>query len=120
MLRYGFLRALLEFIDIDLVGIPVHDRHETSDRDTDDEHAAEHHDSVGDDDVVGVVAHGGVLRSGACAFLGFPLDTWGLFGGLDNCSWSVLEGTSHEQWERWRMTEWNADNVPRPVLSDDQ
>lgn len=73
-----------------------------------------------DDDVVVVVAHGGVLRSGACAFLGFPLDTWGLFGGLDNCSWSVLEGTSHEQWERWRMTEWNADNVPRPVLSDDQ
>ncbi len=73
-----------------------------------------------EDEVVVVVAHGGVIRSGACAFLGFPLDTWGLFGGLDNCSWSVLQETRHEQWSRWRMTEWNADNVPRPVLSDDQ
>jgi probable phosphoglycerate mutase len=72
-----------------------------------------------DDEVVVVVAHGGVLRAGACCFLGFDLAQWNLFGGLSNCSWSVLEETRHELWARWRITEWNADSVPRPTQSDD-
>lgn len=72
-----------------------------------------------DDEVVVVVAHGGVLRAGACSFLGFRLDQWHLFGGLNNCSWSVLEQTRHERWSQWRITEWNADSLPRPTQSDD-
>ncbi|MGA9715613.1 MAG: histidine phosphatase family protein [Aeromicrobium sp.] len=77
------------------------------------------HLETGDDEVVVVVAHGGVLRAGACAFLGFHLAQWHLFGGLNNCSWSVLEESRHEEWARWRITEWNADSLPRPILSDD-
>lgn len=73
----------------------------------------------GEDDVVVVVAHGGVLRAGACSFLGFQLEQWHLFGGLNNCSWSILEETRHDDWARWRITKWNADNLPRPTQSDD-
>lgn len=72
-----------------------------------------------DDQVVVVVAHGGVIRAGACSFMGFPLELWHTFGGLNNCSWSVLEETSHEDWIRWRITEWNSGTIPLPVLSDD-
>lgn len=77
------------------------------------------HLESGDDEVVVVVAHGGVLRAGACSFLGFHLEQWHLFGGLNNCSWSVLEESRHEERVRWRITEWNADSLPRPTLSDD-
>jgi len=71
------------------------------------------------DEVVVVVAHGGVLRAGACAFLGFQLDQWHLFGGLNNCAWSILEQTKNNDWARWRITKWNADNLPTPTQSDD-
>lgn len=67
-----------------------------------------------------VVAHGAVLRTGACAFLDIPESHWGTFGGLGNCSWSVLEEASHGDWSKWRMTEWNAGTLPEPVLSDDK
>ncbi len=82
-------------------------------------HGLREHLETGEDEVVVVVAHGGVLRAGACSFLGFQLEQWHLFGGLNNCSWSVLEETRHEEWARWRITEWNADSLPRPTLSDD-
>ena len=48
-------------------------------------------EDLGDDETLVVVAHGGVARVGACSFLGFPVETWGSFGGLNNCSWSVLQ-----------------------------
>jgi len=73
-----------------------------------------------DDRVTVVVAHGGVLRAGTCQFLGFPLELWHAFGGLNNCSWSVLEQNRHEDWMQWRLTEWNAGTLPLPVLSDDE
>jgi len=73
-----------------------------------------------DDRVTVVVAHGGVLRAGTCQFLGFPLELWHAFGGLNNCSWSVLEQNAHEDWMQWRLTEWNAGTLPLPVLSDDE
>lgn len=73
-----------------------------------------------DDPVTVVVAHGGVLRAGTCQFLGFPLQLWHSFGGLNNCSWSVLEQSRHEDWMQWRLTEWNAGTLPLPVLSDDE
>ncbi len=73
-----------------------------------------------DDAVTVVVAHGGVLRAGTCQFLGFPLELWHTFGGLNNCSWSVLEQNAHEDWMQWRLTEWNSGTLPLPVLSDDE
>lgn len=82
--------------------------------------ALSEHLAEGDDEVVVIVAHGAVLRSGACAFLQFPVQTWPQFGGLNNCSWSVLDETRHDDWVRWRIAEWNADSLPRPVLSDEE
>lgn len=67
-----------------------------------------------------VVAHGAVLRAGTCVFLDIPETHWGTLGGLSNCSWSVLEESRHQQWTRWRLTEWNAGTLPDPVLSDDE
>lgn len=70
--------------------------------------------------VLVAVAHGAVLRAGACVFLDFPESHWGTLGGLGNCSWSVLEENSHQSWSKWRLTEWNAGTLPQPVLSDDE
>lgn len=70
--------------------------------------------------VLVVVAHGAVLRTGACVFLEIPEQHWSSFGGLGNCSWSVLEESRHEEWSRWRLTEWNAGTLPEPVMSDDE
>jgi len=66
-----------------------------------------------------VVAHGAVIRTGACAFLDIPESHWGTFGGLGNCSWSILEESRYGSWAKWRLTEWNAGTLPEPVLSDD-
>lgn len=73
-----------------------------------------------DDGVLVVVAHGAILRAGICMFLDIPEAHWGTFGGLGNCSWSVLEEARHGAWAKWRMTEWNAGTLPEPVLSDDE
>jgi broad specificity phosphatase PhoE len=70
--------------------------------------------------VLVVVAHGAVLRTGACAFLEIPEPHWGTFGGLGNCAWSVLEESRYQDWSTWRLTEWNAGTLPEPVLSDDE
>lgn len=80
----------------------------------------EHTENLGADETVVVVAHGGVARVGACSFLGFPRDSWGSFGGLNNCAWSVLEEVQHKGARRWRIVEWNAGTLPEPVLSDDE
>lgn len=70
--------------------------------------------------VLVVVAHGAVLRTGACVFLDIPESHWSTLGGLGNCSWSVLEENRHQSWAKWRLTEWNAGTLPEPVLSDDE
>lgn len=67
-----------------------------------------------------VVAHGAVLRAGACAFLDIPESHWGSLGGLGNCSWSILEENRSGTWAKWRLTEWNAGTLPEPVMSDDE
>lgn len=85
--------------------------------------AAALHDLLEDlpaDGVLVVVAHGAVLRTGACVFLGIPEPHWGSFGGLGNCSWSVLEESRYQEWSKWRLTEWNAGTLPEPVFSDDE
>lgn len=66
-----------------------------------------------------VVAHGAVLRVGACTFVGIPQEHWRSFGGFSNCAWSVLEESGFGDRKIWRITEWNAGTLPEPVLSDD-
>ena len=66
-----------------------------------------------------VVAHGAVIRTGVCAFLGIPEAQWKMFGGLANCHWAVLEEWRHGDHSAWRLTEWNTGTLPEPVLSDD-
>lgn len=66
--------------------------------------------------VLVVASHGAALRLGMLRWLGFPEELWSRFGGLANCSWSVLdEGRSG-----WRLSEHNAGTLPEPVLSDDR
>ena len=76
--------------------------------------------SLPKDGVLVVVAHGAVLRTGICRFLGIPPAHWGTFGALNNCSWSVLEETPWRPDTQWRLTEWNAGSLPEPVLSDEE
>ena len=80
----------------------------------------EYADGLGVDETIVVVAHGAVARVGTCTFLGFPADTWGSFGGLNNCAWSVLEEVRNGSTARWRIAEWNAGTLPEPVMSDDE
>ncbi|MEH3033946.1 MAG: histidine phosphatase family protein [Aeromicrobium erythreum] len=77
-------------------------------------------DALHDGGLAVVVAHGAILRTGTCRFLGFPLETWTLFSGLSNCSWALLEQTYPEHDSRWRLVEWNAGTLPEPVVSDDE
>lgn len=66
-----------------------------------------------------IVAHGAVLRVGACTFVGILHNNWRSFGGFNNCAWSVLEESRFGDRKLWRITEWNAGTLPEPVLSDD-
>lgn len=72
------------------------------------------------DQTLVVVSHGGATRVGVCAFLGLPRETWESFGGLNNCSWTVLEESGWPDASRWRLVEWNAGTLPEPVMSDDE
>jgi len=72
--------------------------------------------AMGSDDTVVVVAHGGAMRVGTGAFLGFPPSLWRAFGGFANCNWAVLI----EARLGWRIDEWNAGSLPQPVMSDDE
>jgi len=76
-------------------------------------------ETVGPDATLVVVSHGGVSRVGTFAFLGLPRETWESFGGLSNCSWTVLEERD-QGLPQWRVVEWNAGTLPEPVLSDEE
>ena len=41
--------------------------------------------------VLVIASHGAALRLGMLRWLGFPEELWSRFGGLANCSWSVLD-----------------------------
>ena len=71
---------------------------------------------VPEDGLLVIVSHGAAIRIGMLGWLGFPEELWGRFGGLSNCSWSVLE----EGRIGWRIVEHNAGTLPEPVLSDDR
>ncbi|RYJ07212.1 MAG: histidine phosphatase family protein [Actinomycetales bacterium] len=77
-------------------------------------------ESLPDGGLAVIVAHGAILRTGICRFLGFPRESWTLFSGLSNCSWTVLEQSHPEHDSRWRLVEWNAGTLPEPVTSDDE
>ena len=80
----------------------------------------EHLGQLGSDETLVVVSHGGVSRAGTFSFLGFPRETWESFGGLSNCSWTVLEERDLGVGPQWRVVEWNAGTLPEPVLSDEE
>jgi glucosyl-3-phosphoglycerate phosphatase len=63
-----------------------------------------------------VVSHGAALRLGIERVLGLPAQGVSVLGPLANCSWSVLSLLD----TRWRLLEYNARNVPEPVIGDDQ
>ncbi|MDR7086529.1 putative phosphoglycerate mutase [Aeromicrobium panaciterrae] len=114
-----FPDGMQAWIDGDETQIPGSETH----RQAGERFAAALHDHLKDlppKGVLIVVAHGAVLRTGACAFLEIPEEHWSTFGGLGNCSWSVLEEWSRDDWSKWRLTEWNAGTLPEPVLSDDE
>jgi probable phosphoglycerate mutase len=114
-----FPDAMKAWAEGDETQIPGSETH----RQAGDRFAAALHDLLDDlppEGVMVIVAHGAVLRTGACAFLDIPESHWATFGGLGNCAWSVLEEASHKDWSKWRLTEWNAGTLPEPVLSDDE
>lgn len=75
---------------------------------------------LGSGETAVVVGHGAVLRVGAAKFLGLPEDSWWTMGGLNNCAWSVLTEANFRSSTVWRITEWNAGQLPEPVLSDEE
>jgi probable phosphoglycerate mutase len=53
--------------------------------------------ALGDDELMVVVTHGGVIRALAARMLGLPHEHWRILAGVDNCTWTVLA----ERPERW-------------------
>jgi len=82
----------------------------------------EHLETIGPNETLVVVSHGGVTRAGTFSFLGLPRETWESFSGLSNCSWTVLEERDPlaPPAPQWRVVEWNAGTLPEPVLSDEE
>lgn len=84
--------------------------------------AAAVHDALADlpdDELLVVVAHGGVIRAGVCTFLDFPEAHWRTFGALDNCAWSLLTEFGPPQHRWWRLSEWNTGTLPDPLPDPD-
>ncbi|WP_051298403.1 histidine phosphatase family protein [Arthrobacter castelli] len=74
--------------------------------------------TLGADETVVVVTHGGAARVAIAHLLGLPPEHWGVLSGLGNCNWSMLEEVEDSALEgkvRWRLTEHNAGTLPRPV-----
>ena len=72
-------------------------------------------DAMRPDETAVVVAHGAAISVGVLSFVGLPGEYWKNLGGFNNCCWTVLE----EGRLGWRITEWNAGQLPAPMLSDD-
>jgi len=67
-----------------------------------------------------VVGHGGSLRVGVAAFLGWPLELRQALGALGNCHWFVLERelATFDGTDRWRLHAWNL-SAPEEQLTPD-
>jgi probable phosphoglycerate mutase len=72
-------------------------------------------EQVADGGLAVVVSHGAAIRLGMERFLGLTEAQFGMFAGMSNCCWSVL-GLRHG---KWRVLDYNAGNLPEPVLGDD-
>jgi probable phosphoglycerate mutase len=72
-------------------------------------------EQVSESGVAVVVSHGAAIRLGMERFLGLTDGQFGMLGPMSNCTWSVL-GLRHG---KWRILEYNAGNLPEPVLGDD-
>lgn len=72
--------------------------------------------AMAEHETVVLVAHGAAIRVGICQFLGIPQEYWRTLGGFNNCSWGVLQEGRNGG---WRIAEWNAGQLPEPVLSDE-
>jgi len=70
---------------------------------------------LGPGEILVLATHGGTARALIGRLLGLPERSWHVLGGLANCSWSVLEETTHG----WRLEEHNAGRLPEPVAGTD-
>ncbi len=64
-----------------------------------------------DGSTVVAVMHGLAARVGVCRFVGYPVESWRLFGGLHNCAWITVE--RHRAGQYWRIDDYNV-GVPAP------
>ena len=56
-----------------------------------------------------LVAHGGTIAALTAALLGLPVDSWPVFGGMGNASWTQLSCHGADVGDlRWRLDVWNA------------
>lgn len=56
-----------------------------------------------------LVAHGGTIAALTAALLRLPVDSWPVFGGMGNASWTQLSGHGDDFADlRWRLDVWNA------------
>lgn len=66
-----------------------------------------------------VVTHGGTARCLLGRLLQLPLQSWGVFGGLANASWSVMSDNHNAIDLTWLLAEHNAFTIPEPVLGEE-
>jgi probable phosphoglycerate mutase len=71
--------------------------------------------SLGPEDTLVAVTHGGSGRVLIGRLAGLPAEHWSALGVLSNCSWTLLR----ERPDRWAIAEHNAGTLPEPVLSDE-
>jgi probable phosphoglycerate mutase len=56
-----------------------------------------------------LVAHGGTIAALTAALLDLPVDSWPVFGGMGNASWTQLSAHGADFDDlRWRLDVWNA------------
>jgi broad specificity phosphatase PhoE len=76
--------------------------------------------TVGDQETLVVVTHGGSARAATAMMLELPPEHWAALGVLSNCAWSVLSEKDSPFGPPWRLQEYNAKSLPVPALGDDR
>lgn len=76
--------------------------------------------SVGSQETLVVVTHGGSARAAIAMMLELPPEHWAALGVLSNCAWSVLSEKDSPYGPPWRLQEYNARSLPVPALGDDR
>ncbi len=73
----------------------------------------------GIDGPVVFASHGGAIRCGIGALLGWPQQMWGQVSILSNACWSVLELSPRQEYPLWILAEHNAGTLPEPSLGNE-